>query len=166
MFRFISTKKKLIFFLSILLILSSFWILGYNYIKTKQDIQKHNEIIERDFYSGKTNTYDNLKYIIIPEFNIKRIIKNDATQETLDKYYVGLVVGDIDSETGNLVLAGHNVKQVFNKLHQIQIGSKIIIRSKRITEYIINNKYETLKNDSSVLKTVTDQKINFNHLYN
>lgn len=159
MFRNLFIKKKLIFFLSIVLILSSFWILGYNHIKKQKNINQHNDIINRDFYHGKTNTYDNLKYIIIPEFDIKRIIYNDAKEETLDKYYVGLVDGDFDSETGNLILAGHNVKHVFNKLHQINIGSKIIIKSKKKYEYIVNNKYETLKNDSSVLKTVTDQKL-------
>lgn len=158
MFRFILSKKKLTLLLGLILIIISLSIFSYNQYYKIKDIKKHNQIIERDFYNGNTNKYDNLKYIIIPSLDLKRIIVNDASKDTLDKYYVGLVTGDINSNEDNIILAGHNVNNVFSKLHQIKIGTKIILKHNQINEYIVNNVYETLKNDTSVLETVTNQK--------
>lgn len=133
-------------------------ILGYNKFLEYRDIKKHSSIINRDFYSGTTNEYDELKYIIIPELNIKRIIMDDTTDDILDRYYVGLVSGNPDDQLGNVVLAGHNVKQVFHGLHQIRMGTEIILKAKQKETFIVDNKYETLKNDYNVLKTTTDSK--------
>ena len=157
MFRSLFTKKKFLI-LSIVILIVEFSILEYLEIKKYFDIKKQTEIINRSYYSGEVNVYDGLYYIIIPSLNIKRIIKDNANQTTLDQYYVGLFKGNIDDEFGNVVLAGHNVKQVFNGLHRIEIGTKIILKSKKLETFIVDNKYETLKSDHNVLKTVTNIK--------
>lgn len=157
MFRFPFSKKKLLI-IGIVLIIVGLSILSYNKFLEYCDIKKQTNIINRDFYSGTTNEYNDLKYIIIPELNIKRIIMDDSTDEILDRYYVGLVSGNIDDSLGNIVLAGHNVKQVFHGLHQIKLGTEIILKSKQKETFIVDNKYETLKNDYNVLKTTTDIK--------
>ena len=158
MFRFVLSKKKLTLLLGLILIIDSLSITGYNQYRKIKDIKKHNQIIERDFYNGNTNKYDNLKYIIIPSLDLKRIIVDDATKDSLDKYYVGLINGDINNNDGNIILAGHNISNVFSKLHQIKIGTIIILKHNQINEYIVINIYETLKNDTSVLETVNNQK--------
>lgn len=155
--RFIHPKKKLLI-VGFVLIIIGFAIITYNKLIEYRDIKKHTSIIDRDFYNGDSNKYDNLNYLIIPDLNVKRIIKDNSSDDILNQYYVGLVSGDLNSSLGNIVLAGHNVKQVFNSLHHINIGTEIILKAHTKETFIVDNKYEILKNDSSVLKTITDSK--------
>ena len=155
MFRIIHFKKKF-FIIGLFLIILGFSLFSYYKIRQNLDVKKHNLIIERDFYNGDPNKYDNLNYIIIPDINVKRIII-PYNLENLNKNYVCLYQGNLDDDS-HVILAGHNVKQVFHELHKIKIGSKIIIKGKKINEFIVENKYETLKNDRSVLNESKDNK--------
>ena len=157
MFRHLFSKKKILI-IGIFLIIIGLSLLSYFKISEYLDINKHTKIINRSYYSGETNKYDNLKYIIIPSENVKRIIMDNASKEVLDQNYVGLVSGNLNSKTGNVILAGHNIKAVFHALHKLKIGSEIILKDQKLEKYEVINKYETLKNDSNVLKTVTDIK--------
>ena len=142
MFRIIHFKKKF-FIIGLFLIILGFSLFSYYKIRQNLDVKKHNLIIERDFYNGDPNKYDNLNYIIIPDINVKRIIV-PYNLENLNKNYVCLYQGNLDDDS-HVILAGHNVKQVFHELHKIKIGSKIIIKGKKINEFIVEDKYTVVK---------------------
>lgn len=85
-----------------------------------------------DSVNSKNIVYDDyLGYIYIPRFNIKRLIKSGTDDSVLNANYVGMhrLSGSLD---GNdlIILAGHNISNVFSKLHLINIGDIVYINSR------------------------------------
>ncbi|MEG0025759.1 MAG: sortase [Bacilli bacterium] len=152
-------KKKIIKIIGLIILIITLSYITFNQYQKYNNIKKHTKIIEKDYKSGKISTDDNLNYIIIDDLKIKRIIAPTADQKTLDQYYVGLVSGNINNLIDNIVLAGHNVDYVFGKLHHITLGTTIILKSKQKETYIVTNKKEVFKNDTTILKTTNNQKI-------
>lgn len=88
------------------------------------DIHFQNNIINNHYNSIDNN----ISYIYIPRFNIKRIIKSGDEKEILDSFYVLLCEESASLYSDDLIiLAGHNVRNVFSKLHEIDIGDSVII---------------------------------------
>ena len=92
------------------------------------DVVVQNRIIDDIFVTG--NYFDYLGYIEIPKFGIRRLIKYGTDSDILDDLYVGLyeLSSDIDSDD-LIILAGHNVSNVFSSLHNILIGDYVYIVS-------------------------------------
>lgn len=97
--------------------------------RTWKDNEKHHRIIVKN--KVKDQNYTEIPYIDIPRYQIHRIIKESTDPKILGQNYVGIwnVEKDV-RKTKNIVLAGHNVKNVFAKLHQIQKEDEIIIHYK------------------------------------
>ena len=107
-----------------------------------------------------TNKY--LGYIEFTNYGIKRLITTGTDKATLDKGLVGTlnVSAKIDDEFGNLIIAGHNVSNTFQKLHYMKIGEEIKIVSHKDTYiYKIIEKHTINDNDMSYFKKINDKKI-------
>lgn len=133
-------KVKIISF--ILIIFSIFIILYFELIQ-KYDVHVQNKVIDNIFsinVSDNNDSYeviyndlsidDYLGYIYIPRFNIKKLIKYDTNSSILNDGYVGLhrLSGNLDNDD-LIILAGHNVSNVFHKLHSICIGDYVYINT-------------------------------------
>lgn len=99
-------------------------------------------------------TYDGLGLLILPN-KIKLNIKKDSSKKTLDSLAVGLVNGsdDIKDKNGSIIIAGHNMKKVFNYLHKIKRNENIIIYTNEFIEtFKVVNKQTIKETDYSHFK--------------
>lgn len=94
------------------------------------DIIKQNKI--NSIYSG---------YIYIPKFKYKNLIKKGS--DTINNNLVELVDFSDELEGNKIILAGHNNRQVFNKIYYLDIGDEIYISDfKSDYRYVVSgNKY-------------------------
>lgn len=122
---------------SLILLLLPLFLIKPKYIK----LYNQNRILD---------SHKEVDYIYIPKFNIKRVIINNTDSKTLDNYYVGKMNIKVNNLT---ILAGHNINQVFHKIHYLNIGD---------IAYINNIKYKVISykeikvNDYSILNTKYD----------
>lgn len=80
--------------------------------------------------------FASVPYLKIPSLGIEKIIKEEMGKDILDHYYIGIWNQEKDiRKIGHLILAGHNVKNVFGNLYKINIGDLIYIYD-RSEEYI------------------------------
>ena len=88
------------------------------------DVIVQNKIIDSINYVDS----DYLGYIEIPRFGIRRLIKEGTSSMVLDDLYVGIfdLSGDITSDD-LIILAGHNVSNVFSCLHNVLSGDYVYI---------------------------------------
>ena len=126
--------KVIIRIIGIILVLTSIFIFIYLKYQNKKDIINQDKIINETFSENNNqivyNNDDILGYIEIPKFNIKRIIKYGTNKEVLDNNYVGLHENSSNlDDRGNIILAGHNIDNVFKSLHKISIDDEIIINT-------------------------------------
>ena len=98
-----------------------------------RDKEVQNRIIDNVFSVDVSDDVDNVQedylgYIYIPRFDVKRLIKDGTDLDLLDSLYVGVyyksgfLYGD-----DLIILAGHNVRNVFSCLHKIDIGDFVYI---------------------------------------
>lgn len=121
--------------------------------ETIVETPKQEEIILTDKYLG---------YIELTGYGVKRLIVSGTDTSTLDKGLVGIlnVSTGIDDKSGNLIIAGHNVSNTFQKLHYMKIGEEIKIVSHKDTYiYKITEKHTINDNDMSYFGKVEDKKI-------
>ncbi len=110
------------------IIISSFLFFLFGYIKYK-DKQSHSFLIEEN--KNRNAFYSNIPYLEIPDYDIKRIIKREATKKFLDDGYV--VIWNTEKnlqKIGNLLLAGHNIQNVFKDLKKIKKGTNVYLYDK------------------------------------
>lgn len=140
--------------ISLILILVSLGIIIYFESIKKYDVYVQNRIIDNVFsidvsdnssvgstqYSNNSlSINDYLGYISIPKFNVKRLIMNNTDSDILNASYVGMhgLSGDLESDD-LIILAGHNVSNVFHKLHSISIGDVVYIQTFNVLrEFIV-----------------------------
>lgn len=172
-------KKKISKYIGIILLLVSMIYL-YKFGKAKyKDKQETSRIIENQFLNTnsymiinekenklelETNKLNNyyLGYIEIPSLNIKRLIVKGTGKEILDKNLIGILKSSVnlDSEFGNIILAGHNTNNVFQNLHKAKIGDKIkIVTLKDTYTYAVKDKQTIDESDMSFFKQVSNKKI-------
>lgn len=132
--------------LGIFLLIISFLLLNLKKEIEKDNINYHNEIIEKIY--DNHNYKDYLGYIEIPKYNIKRIIKEGVSNEILDNNYVGLMNIKNDNL---LVLAGHNINLVFHKIHYLKKGDLINLYLNKKEEYKVIETLEINIDDNSIL---------------
>ena len=113
---------------------------------------------------------DYLGYIFIPRFDIKRLIKSGTKDNILNGGYVGMhrLSGSLDG-SDLVILAGHNVSNVFSKLHHINNGDSVFINTnlksrkfivydkKTVSEYDIGY-LDDNRNNELLLITCTKKK--------
>jgi len=138
---------------SLILILLGLGIKLYFYILNSYDISVQNKIIDNvfnfevdtsyvstDIFSYQNKYSDNLYlgYIYIPRFNIKRLIKSGTDDSVLNSGYVGMhsLSGGLDNDD-LIILAGHNISNVFGMLHSISIGDYVYINTNRLKRKFI-----------------------------
>lgn len=143
--------KKLI---SIIMISISIIILFYNHMDINNKQEKIDNIlntkIKRKYYG----------YIYFPKINHKNLISIE--NDSLDKNLVQMISKDevFNSDTGNIIFAGHNNKYVFSNIYKLSIGDEIIISDfkNQYSYKIYETKYINIK-DKYILDNVYDKRI-------
>ena len=143
--------------ISIILIILSIIIIFYD----KKKIDDNNEKIENIINDKKINSeYDG--YIYIPKINYKNIISKGNETEVLDKNIVLMVSNKevFNNKYGNIILAGHNNKYVFNILYELSNNDEIIVSDfKNIYSFnVYKTEYVNIKK-TDILDNVYDEKI-------
>ena len=109
------------------------------------DIVVQNKIIDNAFV---LDSYDG--YIFIPRFGIKRLIENGTDSSVLDSGYVGIYESSGDLSGSDLIiLAGHNVPNVFSKLHDISIGDIVFVNNGSDRKFVVYDKKVVSESDFS-----------------
>lgn len=135
--------------IGIILILLSLLICSLKRELDINNINYHNKMIAKihDSY------HEFSRYIYIPKYNIKRLIKNGTNSSILDKYYVGRM----NLNYTNLeVLAGHNVNIVFRKIHYLKKNDIVYLEKEK---YRVVNYKEIDINDYSILKNYEEKTL-------
>lgn len=130
--------------------ISIFIFINILYIN-KIDRKKQNNLIDNYVEDVKITDDSILGYIEFSDYNVKRIIKKGTSKEILDKNYVGMfdISSSLDSNN-HIILAGHNVDNVFKVLHKLKIGNEVIIYTNVGTyKYYVVNKITIMANDFS-----------------
>lgn len=118
--------KKLFKFLGFLCITFAFLVLFLFIYGKYKDREKHSFIIKEN--QNRNTFYTNVLYLEIPSLSIKRIVKKSSTKKNLDDGYVVVWNKEKDIEKiGNLLLAGHNIQNVFKNLSKIKMGEKVYL---------------------------------------
>lgn len=114
-----------------------------------------NEVSDSNVYNINYEVSDYLGYIYIPRFNIRRLIKNGTDSSILDSNYVG--VHELSSsilDDDLIILAGHNVFNVFSRLHDININDLVILGSSGVSrKFLVYNKVVVNEYDFSYLNS-------------
>lgn len=99
------------------------------------DIIYQNKVID-SILNYDISEYDG--YIYIPRFNIRRLIKYGTDSSILDRGYVGIyeLSGNLYS-ADLIILAGHNIPNVFSKLHDISIGDSVFLSGNFISRKFV-----------------------------
>ncbi|MBO6145553.1 MAG: sortase [Bacilli bacterium] len=143
--------KKVI---SIIMIFLSIIILFYNHKEIKDNQDNIDEIIDNKL----TSNYDG--YISFK--NNKLLIKIGTYNDVLNKNLVLMISNKdiINKEYGNIILAGHNNKYVFNNLYKLNINDEIIISDfKNKYKFIVEEKKYVNIKDKSILDNIYNDKI-------
>jgi len=100
-----------------------------------------------------------LGYLEKENLNIKKLIKQGTSNNILNENIIGLYNNgnNLDSEKGQIILAGHNNEYVFKNLYKIRIGETIKIVTKN-KEY----NYEVTTKKTINYKDATSFKLNIN----
>ena len=145
--------KKLI---SIIMISISIIILFYNDRKVEEEKKYINDIIEEEKINSK---YDG--YIFLPKLNYRQIIKNGDYSLLNDNIVLMISKKEVfNKEKGNIILAGHNNKYVFNILYKLNVSDEIIISDFKNTYSYIIYEIKTINiKDTYILDNVYDDRI-------
>ncbi len=124
----------------------------------KGDIEENREPIEVEV-TNKSN-YDVIGKIFIEKINYSGVIFDSATEENL-KLGICKIAGNNINEVGNLVLAGHNMRNgtLFSNLKSLDVGDIFQITNSRgmTKNYIIFRKKIISPYDLSLLAQPSDE---------
>lgn len=116
----------------------------------------HSKKIDNIFLNGNSNYTKYVGYIFIEKINLKRGIINEINDKILNDFDVGMYKND------NIILAGHDVPNVFGNLKKLDINDKIDIYLDKIIKYhvikkvIVNDSDLTYLDNDLVLITCTN----------
>lgn len=138
----------------ILITISSFFIIN-NFKEVKDYDDNVDLLIEKNNINRKYDGYISFK-------NKKWLIKYGDYNEILNQNLVLMISNKetLESEYGNIILAGHNNKYVFSNLYKLNIDDEIIVSDFNY-EYLFKV-YDISKVDiknKSILDNVYDKKI-------
>ncbi|MDQ1144222.1 LPXTG-site transpeptidase (sortase) family protein [Bacillus sp. SORGH_AS 510] len=153
--------KKAVWVVLILLLVTAVSLRMLRFYEARAN-EKEREKLEKVYINaieGKTSLHSSedrkiIGKIMIPSLNINYIILNVTTDKNLD-ISITKVAGPAVHRNGNLVLAGHNMKNgsFFGRLNHITPQDKIYLenRNGEKKEYSMVDKYIVNKNDLSPL---------------
>lgn len=138
----------------ILITISSFFIIN-NFKEVKDYDDNVDLLIEKNNINRKYDGYISFK-------NKKWLIKNGEYNEILNQNLVLMISNKetLESEYGNIILAGHNNKYVFSNLYKLNKDDEIIVSDFNY-EYLFKV-YDISKvniKNKSILDNVYDKKI-------
>ena len=138
----------------IIITISSFFIIN-NFKKVKDYDDNVDLLIEKNNINRKYDGYISFK-------NKKWLIKNGDYNEILNQNLVLMISNKetLESEYGNIILAGHNNKYVFSNLYKLNKDDEIIVSDFNY-EYLFKV-YDISKvniKNKSILDNVYDKKI-------
>lgn len=138
----------------ILITISSFFIIN-NFKEVRDYDDNVDLLIEKNNINRKYDGYISFK-------NKKWLIKNGDYNEILNQNLVLMISNKetLESEYGNIILAGHNNKYVFSNLYKLNIDDEIIVSDFNY-EYLFKV-YDISKiniKNKSILDNVYDKKI-------
>ena len=138
----------------ILITISSFFIIN-NFKEVKDYDDNVDLLIEKNNINRKYDGYISFK-------NKKWLIKNGDYNEILNQNLVLMISNKetLESEYGNIILAGHNNKYVFSNLYKLNKDDEIIVSDFNY-EYLFKV-YDISKvniKNKSILDNVYDEKI-------
>lgn len=102
-----------------------------------------------------------LGYLVIEKYNIKNLIKNGTSSDILDQNFVGFYNNgnSIDSLNGQIILAGHNNRYVFENLYKLRINDEIkIVTKEKEYSYFVKDLKIIKENDTSYFKENIEYK--------
>lgn len=166
-------KIQLVLSLFLFIVLFLYWLYSYFYKMQEENISKSilNSFNITKIYSSvenytvvqlNNNTATSVIGIIeIPKINIKYPILSDISDDLL-KISPCRFYGPYPNQNGNLCIAAHNYddNRFFGHLYKLDIGDTINIYdiNNILTSYVIYNKFESSKNDTSCISENTDFK--------
>lgn len=138
----------------IIITISSFFIIN-NFKEVKDYDDNADLLIEKNNINRKYDGYISFK-------NKKWLIKNGDYNEILNQNLVLMISNKetLESEYGNIILAGHNNKYVFSNLYKLNTDDEIIVSDFNY-EYLFKV-YDISKvniKNKSILDNVYDKKI-------
>ena len=134
--------------IGLLLIIFSIFLYVNKQLYYRNNVIYQNKIINKT----KDNHLEKVEYIEIPKYNIRRIIKNDISNNILDNYYVGYMK---INNPNLIVIAGHDINLVFHKIHYLKDNDTIYINNNK---YIVYDYKEIDINDYSDINKKYDKK--------
>lgn len=150
-------KLKLIKYISLIAILLSIFNVSMLFIIRNKKVNNNNKIINN--LINKNNSYNYIDngivgYLEIDRLEIKNVIKKGVDSNILDQNVIGMLEENDFGNNNDIFLAGHNIEEVFKKLHLIKINDKIKITTKdrcyfyKVTKIITvnDNEIDYLKN--------------------
>lgn len=138
---------------SLVLIYTGVCILLYVYFSNLNDKNFQKEIIYQFNDVSHNIVNDYLGYLYIPKYNIERVIKYGTDSDVLDSGFVGMhrLSGSLDG-SDLIILAGHNISNVFSRLHDIDIGDFVYINSYELSrKFVVYDKKIVNEYDFSYL---------------
>lgn len=124
-------RKNIIKALSIISIFISFIGLFFIQMSRKLLLVEEHRVIEnlnKNSTAFKQVDDDIVGYLEIERLNIKKLIKKGVDNEVLDQNIIGMLeIGTIGIDANDIILAGHNINEVFHHLHQIKINDIVKI---------------------------------------
>jgi LPXTG-site transpeptidase (sortase) family protein len=118
--------KKLLFKIGMCLILISFFLIFNLYCGKLKTYYHESEIIHRE---NKKEVYD-IPILEIPGINFEKIVSNNIYEIENDKNKISFYNNEKNlNKVNNIIIAGHNIKNVFGPLLNLKLKDKIILKS-------------------------------------
>lgn len=152
---------KVLKIVSITVIIVCLCLLLYMKLSVSYNIYYHNNLIDNGF---RVYNEDYLGYIIVPRLEIKRLIKNGNDKVMDDGYVLKYSLSSLASDD-LIILAGHNIVNVFSKLHDIRIGDEVILYCGSLRKFVVydfrvidENDFSYFENRKNELLLITCDK--------
>lgn len=147
--------SKVLITMGLLILIGSFTLSLYSKSIENKSLSNFEEKIKKEDTLSEVLPGDEIGIIEIDSINLKNVIVQSTTKEYLKYYVCHFEESAMPGEEGNFALAGHSsyiYNQVFNNLHKVNMGDKIVIKT--INDeftYIITETMEVQPSDTYVL---------------
>ena len=125
--------SKILITMGLLIIIGSLILITYSKYMENKALSSFEEKTERQEVITEVNPGDEIGIIEIKSVNLKNVIVESTDKKYLNHHVCHFENSAMPGEDGNLALAGHSstyyYNQVFNELHKVKIGDKIIIKT-------------------------------------
>lgn len=124
-----------------------------------EDEPKTDEIVSVDDMPKKMGIYNVEGKIVIEKINVEKYILHRTTNNSLDLAVTKFTGPEINS-VGNYCITGHNYKNIFKRLKELNVGDEFYLVGKdgRKVTYVIYDKFTINPEDESCLNQDTKGK--------